>query len=505
MRKRALALVILALIMLAGTVLTARAAFAGLNAAGSTPIYYAGPPGAVRTALDLAIRDESFTLVDTPTQARVIVLNDQIPDPEAIRAQVAGGTGLLLILGPDLGADEVGQLLGESGLAISAQDDALSLIPASVDDPVLKHIVWESAPQVRGRAELTGSSLEPLVVGFEDGELVLGKGQIRQGPVFVFTPYLSDSSNPQFQDWAYFNYLIYRLVARGAGQTPLDYADYPGAPVPHPGERVVMFAILTGMLIVSGGAFVLVRHYSLAHPEALDELVIDRAEFETRQAQTDWDSIGYHRPLGGFLFALMLGLVLFVPLIIYQNLILPSYILPSAQALGIWGRVAQFFLLFWNIFDMGTSAAFIKFFAQYRVDNPRKAIQFGQVFVWWQALSGAFQVALVVVIAGAGTAAHHLRAVCVEHHRPCHDPDPRLLPGVSARVHGAAALRLRADARPGRAAYLPDDHAADLRAAVCGLGPGQPGVRAGDGRRAGHGRRRVRQRGADLRAGTVVV
>jgi O-antigen/teichoic acid export membrane protein len=71
--------------------------------------------------------------------------------------------------------------------------------------------------------------------------------------------------------------------------------------------------------------------------------------------------------------------------------------LPSAQALGIWR--CQFFIL-WLLLDMGTNAAFIKFFAQYRVHDPRRAIQYAQVFVWWQALSGAVQVALVTALAG---------------------------------------------------------------------------------------------------------
>jgi O-antigen/teichoic acid export membrane protein len=109
--------------------------------------------------------------------------------------------------------------------------------------------------------------------------------------------------------------------------------------------------------------------------------------------------VGFHRPLGGFLVALLSGLVLFIPLIIYQNLVLPAYILPSAQALGIWGRVVQFFGLAWQFFDFGTSVAFIKYLSQYRVNDPRRGIQYGQLFVWWQALSGAVQVALVVLLA----------------------------------------------------------------------------------------------------------
>jgi len=33
-----------------------------------------------------------------------------------------------------------------------------------------------------------------------------------------------------------------------------------------------------------------------------------------------------------------MGLLLFIPLIIYQNLVLPTFILPSAQAMGLWGH-----------------------------------------------------------------------------------------------------------------------------------------------------------------------
>jgi len=145
--------------------------------------------------------------------------------------------------------------------------------------------------------------------------------------------------------------------------------------------------------------FFAVRRYSLRHPEALDRIVTDKNLFQQREAGTQWEEVGFHRPLGGFLMALSVGLVLFIPLIIYQNLVLPVYILPSAQALGIWGRVTQFFNWTWLLFDMGTSIAFVKYLSQYRVDDPKKGIQYGQVFIWWQALSGAVQVALVVALA----------------------------------------------------------------------------------------------------------
>jgi hypothetical protein len=93
---------------------------------------------------------------------------------------------------------------------------------------------------------------------------------------------------------------------------------------------------------------------------------------------------------------------MFIPLIIYQNLILPQFILPSAQALGMWGRITQFFGLTWAIWDVGTSVASMKFLSQYRVNDPRRGFKYMQVYVWWQALSGAVQVALVVAFASTG-------------------------------------------------------------------------------------------------------
>jgi O-antigen/teichoic acid export membrane protein len=367
-------------------------------------IYYAGPQDSLYVALKIA---GTFTLVDNPENARVFVLNGEIPDPSDIAKYVSAGAGVVLFLAPDLTSDQVSLILGIP-LELEFQEQPLSLVNApGVSDPLLTEIVWNSAPQLRQRYQVASpvSSLVPLVTSFEDGTSILWKYQISgtstaiSNTAFVFNAFLGEN-NLQIQEWAYFNYLIYHLVIRAAGQEPDSFANYHASPVPHQREQIILFILLGGMLSIAVTAFILIRRYSKAHPEVLDGIVVDRQEFEKRQSQTDWNEIGFHRPLGGFMLALMLGLVLFIPVIIYQNLILPVYILPSAQALGIWGRVTQFFNFIWLFLDMGTSAAFIKFFSEYRVHDPRKAIQYGQIFVWWQALSGAIQVALVVGLAG---------------------------------------------------------------------------------------------------------
>jgi O-antigen/teichoic acid export membrane protein len=360
-------------------------------------IYYSGPEGNVSEAIGL---DKDIHRVDDIASAQVLVLNGVIPEPESIHARVEQGAGLVLILGPDISVTQLNTLLGE-GVTLEAQAEPLSLnIPTKPTDSIQEDILWSSSPQIRQRFSLLGSEFTPLVSGYEDGSLILGKKSLGSGQIYLFTASLN-ADNLQFQEWAYFNYLIYHLVESSVHRSPLSFAQYPATPVPHATDRLVLYLILAGLLLISAMAYWIVRRYSTRHPEALETVVADREKFNIREASTDWEDIGFHRPLAGFFIAFFLGILVFIPLIIYQNLILPVYILPSAQAVGIWGRVTQFFALIWNFFDMGTGIAFIKFLSQYRVHDPRRAVQYGQVFVWWQSLSGAIQVAIMVSLAGS--------------------------------------------------------------------------------------------------------
>ena len=370
------------------------------HAKGATlSVYFAGVDGGVRTALSL---DKNVVFVTDPARADVFVLNGTVPDRDApaIQGRVQSGAGLVLVLGPGLTSQQVGGLFGGE-IGLERKDDPLSLAPGEGNgDALLKDILWTSAPQVRERFILTGGGLTPLITGFEDDSLVVGTENVGSGRAFVLTAFLDEKTNIELQQWPYFNYMVYHLAEAASGRTPLSFADYPASPVPHRLDQIILMGLMALVLATAGLAFWLVRRYSLAHPEALDAIVVDREEFTAKEAHTAWEEIGFHRPLGGFFVMLFLGLLLFVPIIIYQNLLLPVFILPSAQAIGIWGRVTQFFGLIWTFFDMGTSVAFIKYLSEYRINEPRKGIMFGQVFVWWQALSGAFQVALVIILAG---------------------------------------------------------------------------------------------------------
>ena len=360
-------------------------------------VYYAGADGSVQTALELA----EVEFVNDPAQADVFVLNGKIPNPEEIASLVQSGKGLVVIMGPEITPEDLIPLLGEN-IALEERIDSLSLkVDENSTNEIVTGIYWISAPQVRERTALTQPLVSPLVTGFETGETVLGEMIIGSGQTYIFTPYLSEGINTQFQEWPYYNYLIYNLTTRAAGKQPLSFGDYPASPLPHTRQRIILYVMMAILAVITWTIFFFVRRYSKAHPEKLDSLVSGREQFLKHEAHTDWEEIGFHRNLGGFMFALMSGLILFIPLVVYQNFILPVYILPSAQAMGMWGRVAALFPIVWSFFDMGTSVAHMKFFSEYRVKNPRRAIQYAQFYVWWQALTGAIQVVLVTIFASA--------------------------------------------------------------------------------------------------------
>lgn len=375
---------------------------ASSEAAGKTQeplnFYYAGSEtSSVLVALELT---DLLRRVDDPAGADVFVLNGQIPEPEKLAPRIAEGTGLVLFFEKDMDAEALSILMGQP-VEMTYREEAVSLkIDKDSPEQIVHDLVWLSAPQIRERIDLSGVETIPLVTTYENDETLVGRAAAGKGSVYFFTPLL-DVNNSQIREWAYFNYMIYHLAIDAGGRTALLFGDYPASPVPHTAEKIVLYVLMAGLVVVVFIVFRAVRRYSLKHPEALNTLVANREEFELREAGTAWEKIGFHRPIGGFLFALMVGLLLFIPLIIYQNLILPVYILPSAQAMGIWNRVAAFFPIIWSLFDMGTSVAHIKFFSEHRVRDPQRAIKYAQFFVWWQALTGAIQVACVVALSSA--------------------------------------------------------------------------------------------------------
>jgi len=109
---------------------------------------------------------------------------------------------------------------------------------------------------------------------------------------------------------------------------------------------------------------------------------------------------------------------MFVPLMIYQVILVPRVLVPSVQMYGAWSWVVAWFQVFWTLFDMGTGVALVKFLSELRVDRPAEGIRYVQFYVWWQAVTGTAQLALVVLLSALvlpHTALAHLAYFFIVH------------------------------------------------------------------------------------------
>jgi hypothetical protein len=371
-------------------------------------VYYVAQVGGAQTddpVLQALTLTDRLNVVDSLDQADAIVVYNASPSFQEVSAVRDRGLGIVLFMGPQL--DTQMARLADLGLGWGGGwgTEAISIEPVpEISHPALEQITWTSAPQIKARSVVAGvsggSALETLVRTEESHEMLLGQVTAGNGQVFIFTPWIppDEAHNPDLLEWPYWNYLVYNLTVQAAGEAPLSYADYPGSPVPHAEQQAGLVIVLGLMLAGTVGAFVLVRRYSQRHPEALDHIVSNVGRYR-KVEQTPWEEVGFHRPLAGFLFLVAVGLVMFIVLMIYQQTVLYGTLLKSAQARGVWSLVTTFFATVWVLFDWGTGTAFVKFFAERRVDDPREGIKYAQFYVWWQAITGTIQMGLVALVA----------------------------------------------------------------------------------------------------------
>jgi len=259
---------------------------------------------------------------------------------------------------------------------------------------------------------------------------ILVRARIGRGTLYVLTPWLkegdqalrkvsylamlggvADAENYDLQRWAYFNWLLYYMGRNAAGAPAADYGVWPSAPVPnHHDVRVLATIFLTtfGLLLA---AFIPARIYSNRHPEALHHFYLTPsaapaslgaaavAQAPSAQAQSAahgdprWEKIGFHRPLSGFLYNYLLAIFIVIPLNIGVTFYLErNFVNPFLEARGAWAAVTMFMLFFFTLLDVGTSQAMVKYFAEFRVREPSRAVTYAQFFVWFHALAGIFQI-----------------------------------------------------------------------------------------------------------------
>ena len=309
--------------------------------------------------------------------------------------------------------------------------ESMLFIIGDITHPISQYIDWNSAPDMNvGNMSIIptqdfNSSIERIIDVYpasKNLEIDLYQQPILvemtkgEGNILLFTGWVEEGTNIHFVLWPYFNYLLYTMAFESLNEQYLTFSQWPYSPVPHLVEQIILLIVIVILAILAASLFLIVKKKSGALiDQATIEAMKRQAEEEERKrreeeeelkrkieveidVKDDWEVIGIHRQLGGFLFTLFIGLILVIPQLLISNFLMPQIIQPYPQAAGWYYYAYNVFQVAWLLFDFGTSYALAKYFAQHRVKNPEKAIHYIQIFVWWQLFTGLIQVSIFAFI-----------------------------------------------------------------------------------------------------------
>jgi hypothetical protein len=329
-----------------------------------------------------------------------IIILDYAPTLAEISLLESYTGGIVIFVYENIASN--GTMLNTLGLATTATSNVLQNVSLPVpvepliEHPILDNIQWNSVPTIRNYTDiqLTGTILLETSADSSDPGITLASTS-DNNRLIVFNFFPDMDFNGELVEWPYFNYMLYLTIMSTVDEPVLTYAKWDYSPVPHTLDTILLgvSVLVTAAITIVG--FIFVRKYSKRNPVKAKDLEGVSKEVEK---ENQWEEVGMHRQLGGFLIQLFIGLLVILPNVVMSALVFPLIILPSPQAAGFYDYTVKFFEALWLFFDLGTSVVLVKFFSAHRVKKPQKAIKYVQLFVWYQMLSGITQLFLISFI-----------------------------------------------------------------------------------------------------------
>ena len=111
-----------------------------------------------------------------------------------------------------------------------------------------------------------------------------------------------------------------------------------------------------------------------------------------------WEEIGFHKPMAGFWYNLILNLIE-IGLGILMSGILLNIFYPFPESKGYRDATTGIFILLFRLFDLGTNMTMDRFIAESRIKDPKKMLVYIQYFIWYQMITGIIQTTMVSMYA----------------------------------------------------------------------------------------------------------
>jgi O-antigen/teichoic acid export membrane protein len=373
-------------------------------------VYYIGPEDAIARAINQA--SPYLRRVDRAEMAEVLVINNApliqqtlAEYGERIRQE---DVGLILFCGEQFPIDteDLRAIFGIGTFGMARTDRPATLVAGDEADPLHTAVAWRSAPPIYARTVISNPNLMlPVVTTASDQPVLLRMRGRSLTQVFVFGPWLQDRRHRAWENWPYYQYLVYHLVAEAANvPRVLSFSEYPLSPLPHDELRLAI--MVSGILLIPSIiiVFLIARRYLFLNPQQ-GVLRLPRTDSRVASSTSErtapglWDTVGFHRPLASFLHLLSIGLVISIPLIYHYLHIHPQDLIPWPQVLNAWAAVAGWLEIAWLLLNLSMNHAAVRYFSALRLRNPREGFRYFQFYFWWQLLGGTLQLGILAWLA----------------------------------------------------------------------------------------------------------
>lgn len=124
----------------------------------------------------------------------------------------------------------------------------------------------------------------------------------------------------------------------------------------------------------------------------------EEKQLRKQEAKELWDTTGWHRPLGGFLYNYIFLIILLIPGLIVLGVVIPA-ILPFPEALGYATVTVNLLMVFFIFADFGMVEVITRYVGENSTTNPKKALQYVSFFIWFQMITGLIQITIVSIFA----------------------------------------------------------------------------------------------------------
>ncbi len=425
------------------------------------PLYYQGRETLVLHRLEL---DPSTHTVAALADAQAAVYQDQLPSPgpglDALKARVSNGMGLVVILGAEVdgaslkaltdgAVEQTGVVEAPPGPAHAMAAEKFAAIISYVGpaaDPIATNVSWKSAVRIQERSLLTVSSAATVMVATTTSDPIrpatpiLMRAKLGTGTIYILNVWIKEgdlverersylrmlqgahgAQNYDFQRFFFFNWLLYAMTRESVGIAPVRYGRWIAAPVPGPLAVWILIGIFGATFAAIVIGLVWARRYSKLHPEEVEHfyrqgvlepkpaslgaaaMPQEMPQVAVAHGDPRWEVVGFHRALSGFMYNYLLNIFVMIPFnFLVTFWIDRNFINPFLEARGAGQAVAQVMLFLIPLLDLGTSQAMVKYYAEFRVKEPGRAITYMQFFVWFHLLLGIIALAALGMLGAIG-------------------------------------------------------------------------------------------------------